>query len=87
VIGDGRADTLQRLWKNYSKVGVQFEKGDGKSMTQELFDEINARYGCGYWHSCWEHACPCKISMNCNGVYNKDIDDKLKRAAEEEADW
>ena len=39
---------------------------------QERFDELAYKYGCGYWNVCWEHACPCNVSVTCDGVYSEE---------------
>jgi len=53
---------------------------------QELFDIQAHEYGCGYWNSCWEHACPCNISVKCDGIYNEEIDKSLRVEAQRVAD-
>jgi len=52
---------------------------------QELFARQRYQYGCGYWSSCWEHACPCRISIADKGVYDEEIDKALKDEAHKAA--
>ena len=53
-------------------------KGDNR-ITQEQFNKIDMEYGCGYWHLCWEHACPCAITTEDKGlredIYNSFIEE------------
>ena len=41
-------------------------------ITQEKFNQLELKHGCGYWNVCWEHACPCAITTE-----NKGLDELL----------
>lgn len=45
-------------------------------ISQERFDAIEAEHGCGYYHVCWERACPCAIVTENKGL-TKEIYDSL----------
>jgi hypothetical protein len=51
-------------------------------ISQERFNEIEMEHGCGYWGMCWEHACPCAISIENKGlredIYNGFIEENKK---------
>jgi len=51
-------------------------------ISQERFNEIEVKHGCGYWNVCWEHACPCTIATENKGL-RKSIYDYLVRESEE----
>lgn len=55
-------------------------------ISQERFDEIESVYGCGYYHLCWEKACPCAITTENKGLKKEIWDGFLeenRRIAEE----
>jgi len=37
-------------------------------ISQETFNKIYLEHGCGYWNICWEHACPCAITVEHKGL-------------------
>jgi len=51
-------------------------------ITQEQFNKLEMEYGCGYWNICWEHACPCAITIENKGL-TKEIYDSLVEEARE----
>jgi hypothetical protein len=51
-------------------------------ISQEQFEKLELEHGCGYWNVCWEHACPCAITVENKG-YSEEIYDSLKKEAEE----
>lgn len=54
-------------------------------ISQKQFDKLESQYGCGYWNVCWEHACPCAITVEHKGlqesIYNSLIKDAQEVAA------
>jgi hypothetical protein len=51
-------------------------------ISREKFDQLESEYGCGYWSICWEHACPCAITIENKG-YSEKIYNSLKEETEE----
>ncbi|NMA16007.1 MAG: hypothetical protein GX935_02020 [Erysipelotrichia bacterium] len=45
-------------------------------ISKEQFQELEYKYGCGYWNVCWEHACPCAITTEDKG-YSEEIYNSL----------
>lgn len=37
-------------------------------ISQEQFAKLEYEHGCGYWNLCWEHACPCAITVEHKGL-------------------
>lgn len=53
-------------------------------ISQEQFEELEQEHGCGYWNVCWEHACPCAITVENKGL-QESIYNSLRQEAEEVA--
>ncbi|OOM82016.1 hypothetical protein CLPUN_06340 [Clostridium puniceum] len=55
-------------------------------LSKEEFEKIESEHGCGYWNLCWEHACPCAITVDNKGlredIYNGFIEENKKLADE-----
>lgn len=45
-------------------------------ISKEKFNQIESEYGCGYYHLCWEKACPCAITTENKGL-TKEIYDNF----------
>lgn len=61
-------------------------------INQEKFNQIEAEHGCGYYHLCWEKACPCAITTQNKGltkeIYDNFIEENRRLAEEmEEEDY
>lgn len=48
----------------------------------EIAGEVESRgmYPCGYYHVCWEHACPCRAGME---PFNEDTYKAIQKEARE----
>ena len=57
-------------------------------ISQKTFDTVELAHGCGYWHVCWDHACPCAIVTENKGlqesIYNALVEEAREAAAEYE---
>jgi len=55
-------------------------------ISQETFTKIEYEHGCGYWNLCWEHACPCAITVENKGlqesIYNAFCEENRKISEE-----
>lgn len=51
-------------------------------ITQEQFTKIEYEHGCGYWNLCWDHACPCAITVEHKGL-RQDIWDSMVKENKE----
>ena len=49
-------------------------------ISQETFDRLELKHGCGYWNLCVERTCPCAIS-----VENKGLQESIYDSLSEEA--
>lgn len=60
-------------------------------ISQERFDEIESEHGCGYYHVCWEKACPCAIVTENKGlkkeIYDSLVEESRGIAEEHEDDY
>lgn len=60
-------------------------------ITQEQFDKIELEHGCGYWNLCWEHACPCAITVEHKGlrqdIWNSIVEENKKITEEYDKEW
>jgi hypothetical protein len=51
-------------------------------ISQEQFDNLELEHGCGYWNVCWEHACPCAITIEDKGLREYIYNGLIKEAKE-----
>ena len=51
-------------------------------ITQEQFKNLEYEHGCGYWNLCWEHACPCAITIENKGLQQCIWDSMVKENKE-----
>lgn len=51
-------------------------------ISKERFNEIELKYGCGYWYECCDKACPCAITTENKGL-RQDIWDDFKKEQRE----
>ena len=51
-------------------------------ITQEHFDRLENEHGCGYWSVCWEHACPCAITVEHKGLQQSIYDSLMQEGKE-----
>lgn len=64
-----------------------------KEMIEEIFEEDEREYGCGYYSVCLEHACPCHPDAPVSQGFSKEIWEKMRKEMEdelevdEEDDW
>jgi hypothetical protein len=55
-------------------------------LSQQRFNEIDSEYSCGYYHLCWEKACPCAITTENKGLTKEIYDgfiEENRRLSEE----
>ena len=60
-------------------------------ISQEQFTQIEYEHGCGYWNLCWEHACPCAITVEHKGlrqdIWDSMIEENKQITDEYEKEW
>lgn len=60
-------------------------------ISQEQFTKIEYEHGCGYWNLCWEHACPCAITVEHKGlrqdIWDSMVEENKKIVEEYEREW
>ncbi|QWU14210.1 hypothetical protein SAMN04487895_101499 [Paenibacillus sophorae] len=59
-------------------------------ISQDEFNKIESSYGCGYYHVCWERACPCAITTQNRGlskeIYEGFVEENRKLTEEMDKD-
>lgn len=53
-------------------------------MDEEKFKEIEYQYGCGYWHVCDDHSCPCSPTSAVGQGFNLETYESLKRQCQKD---
>lgn len=51
-------------------------------ISQKQFKELEYKHGCGYWNVCWEHACPCAITVENKGLQESIYNSLVQEAKE-----
>ena len=52
-------------------------------INKEQFEKIELNHGCGYWHVCDDHACPCAPSAAVSQGFNEEVYARMKKQDEE----
>lgn len=53
-------------------------------ISKEKFEEIEMKYGCGYWNVCDDHACSCSPSAAVSQGYNQEVYASMQRQQEKD---
>ena len=51
-------------------------------ISQKEFNNLELEHGCGYWNLCYEHACPCAITVEHKGLRQNIWDGMVKENRE-----
>ncbi len=53
-------------------------------ISKERFEEIEAKYGCGYWAVCDDHACSCSPTAAVSQGFNLEVYASMQRQQEKD---